>query len=187
MNRQLINPWQLHITELLNKFSYDSNAKEILSAASALKGVQARNAIQMKDYVLTFNLQANERESQYIVSDQGHDFFITSLSTDFNQFEIDVNIPYIRFRDDNLERNFAGGYPRNENPGFQPCKNFGPANDHISQGAITYKILSEPKEWNYYLGDRKILECEILNNRIPAVVTVLMTGFLFNKSQLGIS
>lgn len=186
MNRQIVNPWQNELTELLKLFSYNDLAKEVISKASALNSRKSRQSIQMKDYILNFDLRAFEESTQTIITDQGSDFFITSLGSDFNQDQIDVNIPFIRFRDDNQEINFASGYPATDSPGFQSLKNFGPANDHISTDLFRLKILSEQKPWTYYLGDRKYLNVTLKAGRIPAQVTILCTGFQFYKKELGI-
>jgi len=181
----LRNPLEKVFQDLLTKYATDQDGREILTAAAALAGNTARQAVYQKDYVVKMFLDpadpAQAAGEGLIVTDQGYQFFATSI---FAQWDNPAARPEIYVRDDGAETNFSGGPRGTALQPYQSAANFGPAAAQVLQGVNVYRVYNEPKDFTWMAGDRAYLVVRGIARAAAANLAVIVTGFQINLATL---
>jgi hypothetical protein len=181
----LRNQFAVVIENLLTGYGHDATGRAVLSAASALSGTLARQAIYQKDYIVNLDLDpadpARVTAEGLITTDQGYTFFATSFATSWDN---PVARPTIYFRDGSKEIDFAGG-PRGVGTPYQSAKNFGPAAAQLTTpGPVNYRIWNEPKYLLWMAGERSYFQVRAVAQGAPSFVACIISGFQFNMKLL---
>lgn len=147
------------------------------------KGARVRSAIGQKDYIVNFDLIANQAQTLYFVSDAKALFIINSIGTDYKLEPGQIQNPIISIRDGQTEINFSSGPSDQENKTFQSAQNFGPAADALNFGGPDLKILSEQKNLFYCIGSQTAVSISAQSTENQKL-SVIVTGYQIYLTEL---
>jgi hypothetical protein len=196
--KMIVPAFNAFLVDLLSKFSFDAGAVEVLTAAGAADSVNQRENVLMMDYSIMLDVSAPMKSQTKIINfEPGYHFFLTSISArcaNFSTFDGTPNFPLLGIQDAYSGKQFFSGPLNaglpNEMVNAEPIQNgFGPGSELVGFAIDPPSIITEPKEYFYYFGERGAANITAwVNPRNPAGfvnrMNVILTGWKINMEGL---
>jgi len=196
---KMIEPdFNIFLNNLLSKFAFDAGAVAVLTQAGAAAAVNQKECILMMDYSLVLDVAAPMKsQTKTINFEPGYHFFLTAISArcnNFSTFDGTPNFPLLSIQDAYSNRQFFGGQINaglpNEMINAEPIQNgFGPGSQLVGFAIDPPNVITEPKPFFYYFGERGAANVTAWTNpRNPAGfvtgLNVILTGWKINLEGL---